>query len=81
MDVKLPEDTEWFRIHRDDIVQINKEHIERTSTTRGIAQSGERSEKLRRIALRSPVKPLDLAPPFVEVESDNDSIPGAPGTA
>ena len=78
MDVKLSEDDEWLRIYREDMIQTNKDHLDRSSMLRTEKLSVSQSEKIRRCLLRSPVK---TAPNYIDVESDNDSIPGAPGTA
>ena len=78
MDVRLPEGDEWLRIYREDMIQINKDHLNRSSILRTERLSVSQSEKIRRCLLRSPEK---TASNYVEVESDNDSIPGAPGTA
>ena len=76
MDTKLPEDDEWIRLNREDIVQISREQAEKTSALNPSRHTGKKADKMRKIAMRSPKKNT-----IPIVDSDSESLPGSSGVA
>ena len=74
MDVRLPNDLEWLRLHRADIIRLTKERTEKESPFSYAAKPSSRSDKMRQLLLKSPLKKNTRVP---VVSTSDDETDGA----
>ena len=56
MDVRLPNDNEWVRIHNEEIIKISKEWNQKNDLFAQANRGGPSAERFRKILLKSPQK-------------------------
>ena len=74
MDIKMPDELKWIRLHREDIVVISRERNNRESVVQLAKTDDQRGHLMRKVLLRSPVKTTraHIHTEVVSEDSDGD---------